>query len=166
MGELRQRALEAERVEAERREAQRLAAEEAQCRAAEEAQHRTQEEAERVRREEEAAAERARLEEIERLAKERERKATVDAFLNKYAFSGVCAPKKTWRKTSYAIHKAAKLGDDQLVRMLLEEGALKNQKDSRGETAVQIAEKHNKAGSHANVLSVLGVKATPKAGGA
>merc|ERR1711941_23541 len=119
-----------------------------------------------VRRENAAAAEKARLEDIGRLAKEQGRKASVDAFLTKYAFSGVSAPKKTWMKTSYAIHKAAKLGDDQLVQMLLEEGALKNQKNSRGETAAQIAKKHNKAGSHANVVSVLGVKATPKAGGA
>merc|ERR1712048_235152 len=105
-----------------------------------------------------AATERARLEKIEQLAKERERKATVDAFLTKYAFSGVCAPKKTWMKTSYAIHKAAKLGDEQLVRMLLEEGARKDQKNSRGETAAQIAEKHSKAGSHDNVMRALGVK--------
>mmetsp|Transcript_41929 Transcript_41929/g.124427 ORF Transcript_41929/g.124427 Transcript_41929/m.124427 type:complete len:248 (-) Transcript_41929:102-845(-) len=90
-----------------------------------------------------------------RAEEERLRKATVAAFLKEYGFSSVTAPKRTLMKTSYAMHKAAKLADSQLVLMLLQEGADPAQQDSRGRTAKSIAEQHDVRWSHKQVIALL-----------
>merc|ERR1712083_1196344 len=102
-------------------------------------------------------AEMARQAEIEQLAKERERKAQISAFLKKHGYTSVSAPKRTMLKTKYPIHTAAKSGDPQIVAALLqEEGLDRTQKDSSGRTALQIAQAKNKNGSHESVLRALG----------
>jgi len=143
-------------------EARRMQAE--QERRAEEARR-----AEELRRAEEARrreAEEAARAEAERVAEEK-RKAAVAAFLKEYGFTGVNAPRKKLMKTNYALHKAAKLGDTQLVEMLILEGADTKQKDSRGKTPAQVATAKNSKGSHLSVISMLGKQQTqPTAGGA
>lgn len=164
--EERRRAQEAEaaRLRAEA-EAKRFAEEEARRveaeRQAEEARR-----AEEARKAAEAAAERARLAEEERQA-EAARKAAVAGFLKEWNFSSVSAPRKKLMKTSYAIHKAAKLGNAEMVVMLLQEGADPKLKDSRGKTAAQIAASKDSKGSHAAVMMLLGGQQTqPTVGGA
>merc|ERR1719220_2344486 len=106
---------------------------------------REREEAELAEARKEAAerAEMARQAEIEHLAKERERKAQISAFLKKHGYSSVSTPKRTMLKTKYPIHTAAKSGDPQIVTALLEEGAIPAQKDSSGHTAAQVARSKN-----------------------
>merc|ERR1712187_883558 len=113
---------------------------------------------ERNRREEEEAAqaEVARQLEVEREAQAEQRKALVTAFLKEHGYNDVGIPKKTMLKTKYPIHTAAKMGDPITVTALLAEGADAAQTNSAGQTAVQIAQKKNKKGSHENVLRILG----------
>merc|ERR1712061_707602 len=101
-------------------------------------------------------AERARQAEAERLAQEQEREAVVRAFLKEHGYCNVDAPRQKMLKTKYPIHTAAKKGDPKIVAALLEEGADPTQKNSVGQTAIQIAEQKNKNGSHAEVLRALG----------
>lgn len=68
---------------------------------------------------------------------------------------GVTGPKKSLLSTTYPLHSAAKEGNARMVAMLLKEGADATQKNSSGRTAVQVAQKRNKAGSHAPVISAL-----------
>merc|ERR1712176_457301 len=93
--------------------------------------------------------------EVEREAQEEQRKALVTVFLKEHGYRDVGIPKKTMLKTKYPIHTAAKMGDPNIVTALLEEGADAAQKNSKGKTAVQIAQQSNKKGSHENVLRVL-----------
>merc|ERR1712113_140461 len=121
---------------------------------------REREEAELAEAKREAAerAEMARQAEIEQLAKERERKVQISAFLKKHGYTSVSAPKRTMLKTKYPIHTAAKSGDPNIVAALLqEEGLDRTQKDSSGRTALQIAQARNKNGSHESVLCALGM---------
>merc|ERR1711972_263854 len=107
---------------------------------AEARKQREREEAELAEAKREAAerAEMARQAEIEQLAKERERKAQVSAFLKKHGYSSVSTPKRTMLKTKYPIHTAAKSGDPQIVSALVQEKLDLTQKDSSGHTALQI----------------------------
>merc|ERR1712187_1037735 len=109
----------------------------------------------RCEEEEAAQAEAARQSEVEREAQEEHRKALVTAFLKEHGYNDVGIPKKTMLKTKYPIHTAAKMGDQTIVTALLAEGADSAQKNSAGQTAVQIAQKKNKKGSHENVLRIL-----------
>jgi len=170
--EARDRAREAEfaRMEQERLLEQQRLFEEA--RAAEE-ERQLQEALEVSRREAEAAAAAAAAAEEERQRQEQERlaqerKAAVASFLKKAGFTGVNTVKKSMMSSTYALHKAAEAGDDKLVAMLLEEGAVLEQKNSSGKTAAQVAEKKNKNGSHAKVLEILSSSsaASAKCGGA
>merc|ERR1712187_94244 len=87
---------------------------------------------------------------------EAERKAVVRAFLKEHGYCDVDAPKQKMLKTKYPIHTAAKKGDPKIVAALLEEGANPSQKNSMGQTAIQIAQQKDKNGSHADVLRALG----------
>merc|ERR1719410_1989522 len=93
---------------------------------------------------------------LQQSAREQERKAIVGAFLKEHGYCNVDAPKQSMLKTKYPIHTAAKKGDPKIVAALLEEGADPTQKNSIGQTAIQIAEQKNKNGSHAEVLRALG----------
>eukprot|EP00931_Biecheleriopsis_adriatica_P041998 TRINITY_DN2393_c0_g1_i1.p1 TRINITY_DN2393_c0_g1~~TRINITY_DN2393_c0_g1_i1.p1 ORF type:complete len:259 (+),score=109.18 TRINITY_DN2393_c0_g1_i1:69-779(+) len=118
-----------------------------------------------------AEAERQRLEQ-ERLQEEAERKVrkeAVAAFLRTHGFSGVSKAKSSMMGMSktYPLHKAAELGDAEIISMLLAEGAEAGQKNSSGKTAAQVAEKKDKSGSHGKVLSLLrGASTSGTVGGA
>lgn len=55
----------------------------------------------------------------------------------------------------YPIHIAARDGNHKLLRLLLRAGADPQQKTSRGETALHIAQQRNYCGSHDQVLALL-----------
>merc|ERR1712232_316293 len=91
------------------------------------------------------------------------RKLAVKAFLKEHGYAGVAAPKRTLMKTTYPLHEAAKRGDVRMASMLLEEGAIKTQKNSRGKTALQRAQQADRKGSHAEVIELLGGEAAGQA---
>merc|ERR1719188_753287 len=127
-----------------------------------------EEESRRCREEEEAAARRAEEQqakereeaeraEMERAAEEeRSCQEELATFLAAHKFKGVAAAKKSLLKTTYALHCAAELGNERVVEGLLSARAEPGQKDSKGKTAVQIAQRKDRQGSHAAVLRVLG----------
>lgn len=87
---------------------------------------------------------------------QRERRERLGAFLKEHGFRGVNSRRSwLWRHT-YPLHVAAKQGDAELVGILLEAGAYRHQKDSKGRTARQLAKGlDNDDGSHAAVIQVL-----------
>lgn len=108
------------------------------------------------------AAEKAEASAVEKAAQEadkavEERHAEVAAFLKKHGFRSINEAKRSFLSSSYALHRAVKLGDARMVELLLLDGALKEQKESgllsSGKTAMQLA----KNGKYANpaVLRVL-----------
>eukprot|EP00440_Ansanella_granifera_P041278 gb/GFBE01044764.1/.p1 GENE.gb/GFBE01044764.1/~~gb/GFBE01044764.1/.p1 ORF type:complete len:221 (+),score=85.82 gb/GFBE01044764.1/:1-663(+) len=166
----------AEQEEMERR---RQAALEQKMREQREAEERARLEQERLERErrleeerqeqrrvaaEAAARERAEADRLEREERERD----VAAFLKQHGFAGVDTAKKSFLSSTYALHKAAELGDVKIVAMLMKSGADVSKKNSSGKTAAQVAAKKDKKGSHAAVLSVLSVSSSgyPASGGA
>jgi len=156
--------LEQRRLQEEQEEARRQAEAEERQRAME----REQEEQERAAREREEATQRAEQTRSEMEAAEaRARRASVTAFLKEKGFKGGAAgPKKSLMSTTYPLHTAAKEGNAAMVEMLLKEGADLAQKNSAGKTALQVAEKSDKGGSHATVLAALGGRAPAgRAGG-
>jgi len=84
-----------------------------------------------------------------------ERKHVVHSFLSKHGFARVNSCKRSLLSSTYPLHKAAELADEQVARMLLQEGARPAQKNFSGKTAAQVAAKKNKDGSHDKVLAVL-----------
>ncbi|CAJ1332125.1 unnamed protein product, partial [Effrenium voratum] len=59
-------------------------------------------------------------------------------------------------ETMWPIHVAAKLGDAELLRLLLLEGATLDQRTSAGRTAEDIARAADRNGSHQEVVALLG----------
>lgn len=157
--EARRRAQEEEEEARLRQQLRQEEEEEAQRRAQErEARERVEAEARRER-EAQAQREREEAEALRRAEAERvqeERKTAVAVFLKQNKFTGAAAPKTTMLAKTYPIHCAAIKGDEQMVRMLLEEGADPAQKNSSGKTAAQVAQKKDSKGSHAGVLRALG----------
>merc|ERR1711972_706431 len=106
--------------------------------------------------------EKARLEREQReLQEQHERREALRHFFDQYGFTAVNAEKRKTSMifkttTTYPLHCAAELGDESIVGMLLTEGADVARKNSSGKTALQVAEKKDKAGSHAAVLRLLG----------
>eukprot|EP00929_Paragymnodinium_shiwhaense_P040778 TRINITY_DN21238_c0_g1_i1.p1 TRINITY_DN21238_c0_g1~~TRINITY_DN21238_c0_g1_i1.p1 ORF type:complete len:246 (+),score=95.93 TRINITY_DN21238_c0_g1_i1:141-878(+) len=119
----------------------------------------------------ERAADEARRKEREAWQKaeqEKEAKArreAVSVFLKNHGFSSVTSSKRGLRKTTgalavhvkttYPLHEAAKQGNAQMVRLLLEEGADKLQQNSQGLTAFDFAKETDVDGSHTGVLRLL-----------
>jgi len=100
-------------------------------------------------------AETRRREEAERLQTEQKQKS-MSTWLTQNGYSGdVNTPKKTYMKSKYPINTAAKQGNIEMTAMLMEEGAICAQPDSRGRTAYDIAVRKNTNGSHNAVLEVL-----------
>jgi len=141
--EQRQREAEAERLRIQKEEERQRA---------EEQKRKMQEEQERKAA---ADAEARRQEEAERLQREQKQKS-VATWLSQNGYGGdVNTPKKTYMKTKYPIHTAAKQGNIEMTEMLIEEGAICTKPDSRGRTAFDIAGRKNTNGSHNAVLDVL-----------
>jgi len=152
----------AEEEEEELRRAELRRAEEEDERRRAELRRAEEEEEEEERRrlarlEEEQAelAERERRERAEALAAQ-ERRAQVGAFLKAEGFAGVSAPRRRLLQKSYPLHRAAELGNGQMVEYLLAEGADPSQKNSSGLTAAQVATKKNRGDSHGGALRALG----------
>jgi len=163
------RAKEAERARVE--EERRL---EEQFRRAQEEEERlqlVQEEKQRRKREEEDRARAQRLAE-ERQREAQERKQALQRFLTRHGFTGVNEPRTNGctflgATKTYPLYCAAELGDAGAVEMLLKEGAMPSQKNSSGKTALQVAQKKGKSGSHDAVRHLLaGSCSQPLAGGA
>jgi len=99
----------------------------------------------------------------ERQEQEQRRKVAVTAFLMDHGFTGgVCGPKRSVLNMTYPLHRAAKLGNAAMGRFLLQEGADPAQTNTAGQTAAQVARKHDSDGSHAAVLRVLGAAAVSR----
>jgi len=163
----RQEEAELARLEQQRQLAEQQQREQEQkreCERAEEEQRRRQEEAELARLQQQR-----QLEEKQRLAQEREheeRKQALQRFFTRHGFTGMNDPRKSgcavWgATTTYPLHCAAELADVRTVEMLLKEGAKRLQKNSSGKTALQVAQKKNKAGSHDAVLRLLAGESSP-----
>jgi len=145
----RRRAEEQRKRHQEEELARKVAAEEA--RRAEKARR---EEAEAKRRAEEEA-EAQRREEAERQKRVQMRKVAIQSWLINNGYSDIHTPKKTYTKIKYPLHTAAKQGNIEITEMLLEEGANRNQPDSKGRTAMDIAKNQNINSSHEGVLDVF-----------
>mmetsp|Transcript_45044 Transcript_45044/g.113298 ORF Transcript_45044/g.113298 Transcript_45044/m.113298 type:complete len:239 (-) Transcript_45044:162-878(-) len=166
--ELEQERLEEERKLREAREREERARREREAQVRQEEQARREAEIRRAREELERA-EADQKAELERMAaKERDRKAAVANFLRENEFSnGVGGKKRSFLKTTYPLHCAAKAGNARMLEMLLQEGADVLQKNSSGKTAAQVAEKANRNNSHAGAIRVLsGAACRGSAGGA
>merc|ERR1712156_1307166 len=90
----------------------------------------------------------------------RERQDSINAFCTRYGFINLNEPRRAGctvfgATSTYALHQAAELGDAKTVEMMLEEGASLSQQNSSKKTAVQLAQKKNKCGSHEAVLQVM-----------
>jgi len=153
-------------AEEERRRQQEAEEERRRQQEAEEARRKQEEEAQR--KQEAERRERERLEHEQRL----KRKAALDEFYQRYGFDGVNQPRKGGAcqvlktNVTYPLHRAAELGNEQLVEYLLQEGAQVNQMNSSKLTAAQVAKKKDKGGSHAEVLRLLGQALKAHSGGA
>lgn len=104
--------------------------------------------------EEQQRAEAVREAEAERLRCER--REVLANFLAEHKFKTATTAKKSMMSTTFPIHHAAKLANEQIVGVLLQEGVDPLQKNSSGKTALQVAQKLDKKGSHVGVLRVLG----------
>merc|ERR1711956_72852 len=128
-----------------------------QARLAEEARLR---EEELLRQEEEN-----RRVEVERLRAEHaknKRQDAINCFCTRHGFNNnnLNEPRRSGctvfgAASTYALLRAAELGDAKIVEMMLEEGVSPLQQNSSKMTAVQVAQKKNKGGSHDAVLQVL-----------
>jgi len=79
----------------------------------------------------------------------------VAKFLERHGFRGVNVPKRSILSSTYALHKAAEMADQELVAMLLAEGADPLLMNSSGKTAADVAKKKDNCGSHADVFNLL-----------
>jgi len=84
--------------------------------------------------------------------------AMVSSFLEKHGCSHVNAKKRRFLRSTYPLHLAVQEGNPRLVTAILARGAKKEQKNSVGMTAEDVAKKSNKDGSHRQVLEALGVE--------
>mmetsp|Transcript_116576 Transcript_116576/g.341179 ORF Transcript_116576/g.341179 Transcript_116576/m.341179 type:complete len:230 (+) Transcript_116576:1-690(+) len=148
---------------------QREAETEAQWRAGDEARQAQEEEAALRKKAEEAEArhaetrrvaeqariqreERERQAELEEQAKRAElaqrRRSRIDIFLKEHGYTnGINGFKKTCMKKKYPIHSAAKRGDVEILEILILEGANVSEKDSKGKTALDIAQQKKLTGA-------------------
>jgi len=85
--------------------------------------------------------------------------AKVEAFLSAHKFTrGVNMRRRSWTSYTYPLHEAAIEGDVEMVTLLLQNGADKEQKDSKRRTALQVATVCDKQGSHRGVIAILNSK--------
>jgi len=125
--------------------------EERRLRAEQEARHHAEAEQKLREKQKEAAL----------LARQTEMKALVDAFLQEHHFNSVSATRRNMLRTTCPLHRAAELGNSQVVRALLEVRADPLQLNSSGKTAYAAAKKKDKKGSHDAVLNLLTQYAVP-----
>mmetsp|Transcript_40250 Transcript_40250/g.93227 ORF Transcript_40250/g.93227 Transcript_40250/m.93227 type:complete len:184 (+) Transcript_40250:59-610(+) len=103
--------------------------------------------------------------EQKRMLRRKKQDMLISQFLKENKFgSDVSEPKviccMLMKEAIYPIHVAAKLGDAQMIRLLLKAGADRKQKTSQGRTAAEIAVEADNFGSHREVLELVSGKAT------
>lgn len=123
-------------------------------------EHARQQDAERLWQ----AQENARQQEVER-------KEVLDQFCARNGFSGIHDARRAgcslWgATTTYPLHCAAEQADGRIVGMLLKEGVPLGLKNSSNMTALQVAQKKNRGGSHDGVVSLLNRADKASTGGA
>lgn len=140
-----------QREEEERAEQQRKRREEEEERAEQERQRL---ETERLEQERRAG---------EQLVKDQENRQFAEKFLEDHGFpkDNVNAKKKKMMKTSYPLHVAVTDANARAVELLLWLGANPATKNSSGQTPLDLAQKLDKSGSHADVVRVLSAVPAP-----
>jgi len=79
----------------------------------------------------------------------------VDTFLKEHGFKEVNGKKRVMWRSSYPLHIAAREGNAEMVRLLLEGGADASFANNLGQTPEALARKNNLNGSHQPVLIAL-----------
>lgn len=143
------------------REAAERAAKEAAAAAARAAEQRRleqeQAEQERLERERAEAAERAAQLEAQKQEEERLAQDKVSAWLKTNGFADMSTKKKSLMSGSkYALHEAVAKSNSEMVGLMLRLGVDKTLKNSKGQTAEDLAHKLNKNGSMDLILGKLG----------
>lgn len=151
------RRLQAEQAAVERAAAAERAAAEAAAKAKEEQVHAEAQKAaaERARQEREAAERTARAE-AQRLEEKRLAQEQVDAWCKSNGFGDKNAKKKSFMSGSrYPLHEAVAKGNEEMVGFLVQVGADKTLKNSKGLTPEDVAKKMNKGGAMDGILAML-----------
>jgi len=86
---------------------------------------------------------------------EREDQVKVDSFLKRNGFSDIDSKKKTMFKSFYPLHSAVSQNSAEMVQLLLAAGARPLLKNSSGLSALELARKLDKNGSHAKAIKFL-----------
>merc|ERR1719265_942336 len=156
----RQHEAEMQRKHEEREHQLRL--EEQQARAeAEEAAHRAHEAALRREQEEQNQASQRAAQLAERAAELQQQESTrndqlkLNAFLQQHNYTGVNTKRSTKWKSKYALHTAVKNKDEDMVRILLANGAKASVADSYGVQPIQLAQQMNTDGSLTPTVRML-----------
>jgi len=76
-------------------------------------------------------------------------------WLRSHGVFNVNSEKKGMLRTSYPLHVAVEENDPNMIRLLIIAGAHTKRTDSSGRTALQLAERRNKKGSHDQVIEIL-----------
>lgn len=84
-----------------------------------------------------------------------EQERAVLAFLKENGFKTMCGKRQSLVLTTYPLHCAVSQGLLRMTELLLKAAADPNQKNSWGQTPLDIARKNNKRGSHMGVLEAL-----------
>jgi len=87
--------------------------------------------------------------------RDKDRLEKVAAFLKREGFPKDVNGRKGWWSFTFPLHSAARQGDVEMVRLLLESHAVRRQRDSQGRTARQVAKEVDFVGSHAEVIRIL-----------
>eukprot|EP00929_Paragymnodinium_shiwhaense_P075512 TRINITY_DN38610_c0_g1_i2.p1 TRINITY_DN38610_c0_g1~~TRINITY_DN38610_c0_g1_i2.p1 ORF type:complete len:248 (-),score=94.15 TRINITY_DN38610_c0_g1_i2:120-863(-) len=118
-------------------------------------QQAAEEEEMRLRQQEEAAEERRRQEEFEKLTQEQQEQNKVYDFLEAMKCCAVNERKRSLFRYTYPLHMAVSKNDSELVQLLVKCGAQKGARDSSGRTALDLAKKLDRRGSHRKTLEIL-----------
>jgi len=117
-------------------------------------EERQREEEVRKQREAKEAEEHARVEEEMKALKKK-----VDTWLKTNGFADVKAKKKSMMSgVKYPLHKAVENKDAEMISALIKCGADTSAQNSKKQTALQLADKNNKAGSLDSVIAALTVR--------
>jgi DNA repair exonuclease SbcCD ATPase subunit len=157
--ELEEREAECLRQEEHRRQEEQLArerqaAEAAERLAAEHEENIQREKQEKLQQEEELAAQKA---DAQRLLEERSAaQATVDAWCRSNGFVNINAQKKSLMSgTRFPLHEAVSKRNEEIVTLMVKLGVDKSLKNSKWQTAEELAKKMNKNGSMDSILVKL-----------